>query len=424
MIIPSIDIQDGQTVQLVGGRQLALEAGDPVPLAKRFGLAGEVAVIDLDAARGRGSNSAVLEKLLPLARCRIGGGIRDVDTAVRWLDRGAAKVILGTAAVPEVLQNLPKDRVIAAVDAVNGEVVTEGWETRTGASVDDTILRLRDLVSGFLVTFVEREGRMSGIDLSRVRELRDLVGGAQLTVAGGIRDTEEIAQLDEMGVDAQVGMALYQGHIELADAIVAPMRSERTDGLWPTVVCDERGVALGLVWSNRESVREAVRLCRGVYHSRSRGLWIKGETSGDTQELLGIRLDCDRDALRFQVRQAGIGFCHTGSRSCWGEDRGLAALLRVIESRRADAPAGSYTRRLLEDSGLLDEKLREEADELTRAGDRGEIVWEAADLFYFASVKLAREGVSLEEVEAELDRRAHRVTRRYREPSSRGGEKG
>src|SRR5690349_18112854 len=103
MIIPSIDLMDGQAVQLVQGKTKVLEAGDPRPLAERFGIVGEIAVIDLDAAMGRGSNATVIADLLKIARCRVGGGIRDVDTARKWLDMGAAKVILGTRAVPEIL---------------------------------------------------------------------------------------------------------------------------------------------------------------------------------------------------------------------------------------------------------------------------------------------------------------------------------
>ena len=85
MIIPAIDLMDGNAVQLVGGREKAIDAGDPRPIAERFARAGEIAVIDLDAALGQGSNAPVIEELLRIGRCRVGGGIRDVETARRWL---------------------------------------------------------------------------------------------------------------------------------------------------------------------------------------------------------------------------------------------------------------------------------------------------------------------------------------------------
>ena len=143
MIVPSIDLQEGRAVQLIGGAKKALDAGDPRPLATRYGRVGEIAVVDLDAALGKGSNAEIIGDLLDLAPCRVGGGIRDVASAIAWLDRGAQKVILGTAARPEVLTELPRERVIAALDASHGEVVVEGWQKRTGHGVLERIAELR-----------------------------------------------------------------------------------------------------------------------------------------------------------------------------------------------------------------------------------------------------------------------------------------
>ncbi len=412
MIVPSIDLSNGQAVQLVGGRELRIEAGDPRPIAERFRLAGEIAVIDLDAARGTGHNRALIEDLVRMAPCRVGGGIRDVDTARHWLDAGARRIILGTAATPEILSQLPRQRVIVALDALHDEVVTHGWTTRSGETVEAGMARLHDLAGGFLVTFVEREGRMEGTDLDRALALAGAAGDARLTVAGGFTDPLEIATADRAGIDAQVGMALYSGALHLADAIAAPLVSDRPDGLWPTVVVDEHQRALGLAWSDVESLRAAVDRKAGVYHSRTRGLWIKGETSGATQELLRIDPDCDRDALKFTVRQAGSGFCHLGTRTCWGHDAGLPALVRVLAGRLADAPAGSYTARLFSEPAVLEAKLLEEAGELAAAGTRADVMHEAADVIFFALVAAVRAGVDLADIEGELDRRALAVTRR------------
>jgi phosphoribosyl-ATP pyrophosphohydrolase len=413
VIVPSIDLQGGQAVQLVGGAVKAIDAGDPIPIAERFSLAGEIAVIDLDAAMRAGNNAHLVERLVSRFACRVGGGIRDVDAAVRWLDLGARKVILGTAATPEILSRLPRERVIAALDARHGEVVVEGWKRGTGRGVLERVAELKAHAGGFLVTFVEREGRMGGTDLELARAVVEAAGeGCRVTIAGGVTTAEEIRALDTIGADAQVGMALYTGRLDLADAIMAPLTTDRTDGLYPTVVVDERGVCLGLVYSSRESIREAVRRRAGVYQSRSRDLWVKGETSGAVQELLRIDLDCDRDSPRFVVRQNEPGFCHEHTRTCWGEDAGLGRLQRTLARRREDAPEGSYTARLFADPALLGAKLREEAAELAEAEGREQVVWEAADVLYFALAKLAREGIDLAEVEAHLDRRALRVTRR------------
>ena len=410
MIIPSIDLMGGQAVQLRGGRERVMDAGDPRPIAERFGLVGEVAVIDLDAALGQGHNRDVIRDLLRRCPCRVGGGIRDVDTARAWLDAGARRIIIGTAATPEVLRHLPAGRVIAALDAEDGEVVVEGWRRRTGRGVVERMAELDPYVGGYLVTLVESEGRLQGIDMERVAQVVQATE-RPVTVAGGVTTLEELAAIDALGADAQVGMALYTNRFTLAEAVGAVLRTDRPDGLWPTVVTDERGVALGLAYSSRESLAEALTRRRGVYHSRSRGLWIKGETSGATQELLAVDADCDRDTLRFTVKQAG-GFCHNSTRTCFGEDRGLGRLARRLAARMTSSPGGSYTRRLLDDRAFLRAKLLEEAAELAAAGTHEEVAGEAADLLYLALVVLAQQGVDLASVERVLDRRALKVSRR------------
>jgi phosphoribosyl-ATP pyrophosphohydrolase len=412
MIVPSIDISGGQAVQLVEGETLAIEAGDPLPLLERFGLVGEVAVIDIDAARGEGDNADLIAGLCRLGRVRVGGGIRDVDKARAWLDLGAEKVIIGTAASPGLLAQLPRERVIVALDSRDGEVLSHGWRRGTGAGLLRRVEELRDHCGGFLVTFVEREGRLQGTDLGRAGQVVEAAGAARVTVAGGITTAEEVRALDGIGADAQVGMALYTGRLGLAEAVAATMRSDRPDGLWPTVVVDETGTALGLAYSSEESLDRAIEERRGVYQSRSRGIWAKGETSGATQELLGVAVDCDRDTLRFTVRQHGSGFCHTGDRTCWGEDDGLGRLERRLARLAGAADPTSNTRKLLEHPELLSSKLREEASELAEATRTEAVIREAADLLYFLLVKTTAAGIGFDRVEAELDRRERRVTRR------------
>lgn len=410
MIVPSIDISGGQAVQLVGGEEIAIEAGDPRGFMERFSLLGEVAIIDIDAARGEGSNAGIIAELCSMGAVRVGGGIRDASTALDWLDRGANKVILGTAANPELLSELPRDRVMVALDSRHNRLVTHGWRRQAVGDPESAIEDLVEYCSAFLITFVEREGRMAGTDLDRARRLVDAAEGAGVTIAGGITSVDEVAALDAIGADAQIGMALYTGAIRPGDAIAAVLESDRPDGLWPTVVVDEAGNALGLAYSSRASLNEAIETRTGVYESRQRGVWRKGRTSGATQELLGVDADCDRDALRFTVRQRD-GFCHTGHRSCWGEDRGLERLARRLGTL-AERPNDGNTSRLLSDPDLLAAKLNEEAGELAAATSHGGVVAEAADVLYFTLVKAVSSGVQLEEIISELHRREMRVRRR------------
>lgn len=412
MIVPSIDLQGGQTVQLVGGREKALDAGDPRPIAERFARVGEVAVIDLDAALGTGDQTEVIRELLEIAPCRVGGGIRDYDRARQWLDAGAHKIIIGTAAQPDLLKRLPRDRVIVALDAQHGEVVVKGWREKTGVTIEQRLAELREFVDAFLITFVEREGRLVGLDLERTTQLVECADGARITFAGGVTTAEEIADLDALGADAQIGMALYRGIMDLTAGFAAPLTSDRPDGLWPTIVQEADGSVLGLCYSSERSLREAIDSGRGVYESRKRGLWIKGATSGAVQQLVSVSVDCDRDTLRFVVRQSSDGFCHRGTWSCFDDTIGLPNLVQRLKRRFEDPPPGSYTDRLLRDPDLLRAKLVEEAGELAEARDSKHVAAEVADVLYFASVAMLRGGAELEDVWRELDRRARKVTRR------------
>ena len=384
MIIPSIDLMNGNAVQLVGGKEMALDAGDPRPLAERFGRVGEIAVIDLDAALGQGNNREVILDLLNIASCRVGGGIRDVETALFWLDAGASSVILGTKAIPEVLRHLPRDRVMAALDADHGEIVVKGWTEKTGQKIHERMEVLNEYVSGYLITFVEREGRLGGTNLEQVESLVKSAKGTRVTIAGGVTTAEEIKHLDRLGADAQVGMALYTNKLPLVDAVTAPLNLPS-----PVVVTDEHGIAIALTSTDNLDLTNATDNGNSPYGP-----------------VIGMDLDKSRQSLRLrtQIDDTSIGD--------WGPSRGLAALSRRLLERVQNAPEGSYTRRLLEDAELLRSKLIEEAKELAEAVDTDDVIHETADVIYFALVAAARGEVRLSEIGLCLDDRALRITRR------------
>lgn len=212
------------------------------------------------------------------------------------------------------------------------------------------------------------------------------------------------------------------GKLAVSKILASAWTSDRPDGLIPTVVCDENGVALGLVYSSEESVGEALATQTGVYQSRKRGLWYKGASSGDTQELLRISLDCDNDALKFVVKQKGR-FCHLEQAGCFGELKGISKLEKTLFSRKESAPAGSYTARLFSDEKLLRAKIMEEAEELCDAKTAQEVAFEAADLIYFALTKAVSAGVTLADIEKSLDAKSYKVTRRTGDAKGKWAEK-
>lgn len=200
--------------------------------------------------------------------------------------------------------------------------------------------------------------------------------------------------------------------LSLADLILISANTDREDGLFSTLVVNELGIALGLVYSSKESVAESLKTGTGVYQSRKRGLWYKGASSGAVQHLIHIDVDCDEDCLRFVVYQTGKGFCHLDTLHCFGQASGLCQLEKTLIDRKNNAPEGSYTARLFSDPKLLRAKIMEEAEELCDATTKENVIWEMADLMYFAMTRCVGSGVSLNDISRHLDLKHRKVTRR------------
>jgi phosphoribosylformimino-5-aminoimidazole carboxamide ribotide isomerase len=220
MIIPCIDLMGSKVVQLVQGRDKALEGAAPLEMLRRFSAFPEIQVIDLDAAMGTGENAALVELLASRAKCRVGGGVRSVARARALMDAGAHRVIVGTAAFSpallEIADAIGPERVIVALDSKDGKVVVKGWRETTGVTAEEVIGRLEPFCGGFLCTYVDKEGLMQGTDLAWFRRLRAATRH-ELTAAGGISTIEEIRELAEIGIHAALGMAIYTDRLNLAD---------------------------------------------------------------------------------------------------------------------------------------------------------------------------------------------------------------
>ncbi len=411
MLIPSIDLMNDKAVQLEGGNSLKLERNDIDVLAEQFGRAGETAVIDLDAAMSRGNNRGTIARLCGMIPCRVGGGIRSVETAKQLVRLGAERIIVGTAAIDggtinrDFLKELGRAvgtaRIQVALDTRNGSVTTKGWANDTGLSVEPLLQELDGLVGGVLTTFVEIEGRMTGLNMDRVKQLV-AVSPVPLTIAGGVSTTSEIAALSNLCVDTQVGMALYTGRMPFVDGVIAGLNWR--DGMIPPIACRPDGRVLMMAMSTPESLRCSLETGDMYYWSRSRNeLWQKGATSGNTQKLVGIRPDCDGDTLLATVEPAGPA-CHTGQDSCFGSiPFSIENLQQIVSDRLSRPVAGSYTASLTADR--MRQKLIEEAGEVALARDNDNLVAEAADLMYFLTVILAERDVPFAAVTRELEAR-------------------
>lgn len=224
MLIPAIDLQNGAVVQLVQGERLAIRDADVFRWVKRFEGFPKVQVIDLDAAMGAGDNLALVRQIAGALSCRVGGGVRTIARAQELLAAGAQQVIAGSAlfrngrpdvAFAERLATaVGADRVIAAVDSRGGHVVINGWKTPLPITPIDAVRELEPYCGEFLYTHVDTEGLMGGTNLEAILAVRGATT-RRLTAAGGITTQQEIDDLDALGVDAVVGMALYTGKIDV-----------------------------------------------------------------------------------------------------------------------------------------------------------------------------------------------------------------
>jgi phosphoribosylformimino-5-aminoimidazole carboxamide ribotide isomerase len=225
MLIPSIDLQGGRIVQLVQGEKLAVETHDFDGWIERFSSFPKVQLIDLDAAKNAGSNEALIAQICKRLPCRVGGGIRTAKRAAEIIELGATAVILASslfkdgavnlALAQEVSSTITPQRFIAAVDSRGGHVVVDGWRTSLPITPVEAVRKLEPYCAEFLYTHVDLEGLMKGTDMAAIDAVRAATT-RKLTAAGGITTMEEVDQLDAMGVDAVVGMAIYTGRMSLS----------------------------------------------------------------------------------------------------------------------------------------------------------------------------------------------------------------
>jgi phosphoribosylformimino-5-aminoimidazole carboxamide ribotide isomerase len=223
-LIPSIDLMGGRVVQLERGERLALAFDDLDAWVSRFSVFPIVQLVDLDAARGTGTNRRLVTRILRKLRCQVGGGLRTPEDAREILDSGARRVIIGSALFRDRGADLDRaqafasalgtDAFIAAVDSRGGRVVTGGWTRALEVTPQEAVAALEPFAGAFLYTHVDTEGLLTGPNLEAVRSVQAATR-RRLIAAGGIRSRDDVDALDRLGIDAVVGMAIYRGMIDL-----------------------------------------------------------------------------------------------------------------------------------------------------------------------------------------------------------------
>ncbi|HWZ96580.1 MAG TPA: HisA/HisF-related TIM barrel protein [Candidatus Dormibacteraeota bacterium] len=228
MLIPCIDLQNGQAVQLVHGRRRELAVADVFGLLERFKEYPWLHVIDLDAAMRKGDNNKLVEELCKRAKSkykmmvRVGGGIRTIGRAQRLTKLGAAQVIIGSAVFKNgrinarilraLADKILSKRVVIALDTWKGRITVQGWRKSLSLQPQEVMPALEPFCGAFLCTDVDREGTMTGANLKWFRSLRQATAHP-IIAAGGIKTQREIQSLEKLGMDAAVGMAVYKNQL-------------------------------------------------------------------------------------------------------------------------------------------------------------------------------------------------------------------
>jgi len=233
-LIPAIDLMNSKIVRLTQGNAKTAKTyeqfGGPVDAAKRWcdEGAGQIHIIDLDAAFGQGNNRSVIAEIaknidIPI---QVGGGIHSFEVAEKLFATGITQVILGSLAfkdfsiITQLQDKFGKESVIVALDNKNGYVMIDGWQTSTNMTLLETLDKFTKLdVNRFLVTSVTRDGLLNGPDLDTLAEAVKY-SNAKILAAGGIGCIDDLLNLEKIDVDgAVIGKALYEGRFTLKDAI-------------------------------------------------------------------------------------------------------------------------------------------------------------------------------------------------------------
>jgi len=228
VLIPCIDLQGGQAVQLIHGRKRELAVKDVFGLLKKFKEFPWLHIIDLDAAMGKGQNNVLVRELCKRARkdfgmkIRVGGGIRTVSRAEQIAAWGANQIIVGSSAfrsgrvnsrfLGQLTRKVHRKQIIIAIDTAHGQITIHGWRKRIALQAEKVMTQLEPFCAGFLCTDVDREGTMTGANLEWFAKLRTATS-YPIIAAGGIKTRREISALEKMEMDSAVGMAMYKNRL-------------------------------------------------------------------------------------------------------------------------------------------------------------------------------------------------------------------
>lgn len=349
ILLPAIDIHEGKCVRLFRGDYSTAQvvAGDALETAQSFREQGAhwLHMVDLDGAKaGEPINQELILKTAESTdmHVEVGGGIRSMQTIEDYLMGGVSRVILGSAALedPEFVREAVRaygKQIAVGIDALDGIAAAQGWTKQSGMNYIEVARRMEDMgVQYIICTDIHKDGTQAGPNLEMLDKLNRLVS-CNIIASGGVSSLLDIIDLYDLGLyGAIAGKAVYAGTLDLKAAVRACHRfsgkklknqSAMHDelgrffvksSLIPAIVQDaDTNEVLMLAYMNSEALSKTLETGYTWFYSRSRAaLWNKGETSGNTQQVVSVTADCDNDTLLVRVKPNGPA-CHTGNRTCF-----------------------------------------------------------------------------------------------------------
>ncbi|MFT4304106.1 MAG: HisA/HisF-related TIM barrel protein [Candidatus Woesearchaeota archaeon] len=349
MIYPCIDLQDGEVVQLVQGKEKGIE------IAKTYQEMAElfaennltINVIDLNAAKGNGNNYDIIKDLVKIVDARVGGGVRTADKAKELIDLGAKKVIAGNSCfdkffflnysfLKKTSQAIGRKKLISALDIKQGNIAINGWQNTLNADLSFVVPELEEFCSELQCTYVDKEGMLQGTDMNLFKKLREM-SSLELTAAGGITRMSDIYQLEYLGLNSVIGMAFYTGKISIDEVVNAnQLDFVKGRGTIPAIIQNVDGDVLYLCTQNRGTLQKSLDTGKLWRYSVSQEREIQvGESSGKFEYVSEIFRNCYDDTLLIKVTQEKPFACHEGYKTCFF-DKMINGKFQTVQQRLID----------------------------------------------------------------------------------------
>jgi phosphoribosyl-ATP pyrophosphohydrolase len=344
----------------------------------------------------------LLKQVCKVGECYLTMNSPDLELIERGLQSGVKKFVISVKEISKLSHKVSKNVIIGRI-TLSDNIMLKNELTKVRKEIKAILDEISPYCSEFLIDYNEENYLDKNIVLAITNYLSQLTN-APLTILDPFGQIS--TALERLGINPYITTSNIFTEEEMLDLFISALDFQKEEGLLPTIVKDEQYRTLMLAYSTKDSLIQALVQKRGVYFSRSRKtIWVKGETSGNTQQLLKARYDCDQDSLLFTVRQVGLA-CHLERYSCFGnKEFNLLDLYEIILNRIDNPVPNSYTSQISKEEQLILEKVREESYELINYTDQENLIWEIADLFYFILVLMAKKGIKIQDLLNELWKR-------------------